>query len=420
MDSDILNLTLLYVEDDADTRKSLSQLFENKVRKLFVAKDGAEALKIFKENNIHLIISDYQMPNMNGNELCSMVKQINPQITFVLLTAYTNTNLLIDAIDTGVDKFLQKPIQAKKLFNILNDIERKILNTFEFEKSNVCLQEAEKIALLSYWDVNLNTQEIEFSLEACELFDFKTQEKNKCYMDFANIVIKEDREKFIDIFINRVFHDEVIDEIIAITNSSGNILYLHIIAKRWESSICGNKHVVGIFQDVTTYEHQKQRLIKENLSDPMLKISNKKNIILELEKLIKLSKRYGHSIGVIFFDIDDFKAINEEHGHLVADDLLFELSQLIQNNIRQSDVFGRWGGDEFILLIGYSSPDSTIELAQKISNRINNFNWKCKVNLTISMGLAFYEQHDDAYKLLNRADKKMLEAKHSGKNRYNY
>ena len=419
MDLQVLNLTLLYVEDDADTRKSLSELFKNKVSKLFVAEDGVEALKIFKENSIHCIISDFQMPRMNGNELCREVKKHNPQVDFILLTAYNDSDLLINAIDAGVDKFLKKPIQAEELFSTLSKISIKYADKFKLEKSTICLQEAEKIALLSYWSININNRIIEFSSEAYRLFGLDPNTPAK-YIDFANIAIEEDRERFIEIFEQRVFQEANINEVIVIKTSLGRQIYLHIVTRKWVSSVCGDKHIVGIFQDVTSYETKKNELIIENLSDPILKISNKKHIIVELERLVKLSKRYDYTIGVIFFDIDNFKAINEKYGHIVADDLLVELSELIKKDIRESDLFGRWGGDEFVLISGYSSAESTILLAEKISKKINSNLWKCKINLTISMGLSFYEESDDSYSLLERADSKMLEAKHSGKNRYHY
>jgi diguanylate cyclase (GGDEF)-like protein len=397
LDKDFLNtLTILYVEDDADTRKSLTELFQNKVNKLYVAKDGDEALEIFKQHTIHFIISDYRMPNMNGTELCAKVKELNFHTCFVLLTAYNDTGLLIDAIDSGVDKFIQKPVDSEKLFNTMSAIEIKIMNKFKLEKSTICLQEAEHIALLSYWEVNIN------------------------YKDILSIVSTEDKVKFIEIFEIRVFQDDKIDEIITINKTNDEKIYIHIIAKRWTSSACGGKHVVGMFQDVSHYELQKIKLIKESQLDTLLNIRNKKYILLELEYLIDSSRRYGHPIGVIFFDIDDFKAINDKYGHLIADDILIELSNLIKCDIRKSDLFGRWGGDEFVIITGHSSQHATIELAQKVTNKTIEHKWLYDISLTVSMGLSFYEDGDDINTLLHRADLKMLEAKKDGKNRYSY
>jgi len=419
MISEFINLTLLYVEDDEDTRKNMLEVLQHKVKNVYVAKDGLEALETFKNNNIHFVISDYQMPKMNGNELCSEIKKISPDTHFVLLTAYNDSELLIKAIDSGVDKFLQKPIKAKKLFTIIDDINAVVLNKYKLEKSTVCLREAEKIALLSYWDINLTNNVMTFSKESKELFQLDTNE-NISYKDFTEKVIEEDRVKFLEIFENRLYTDEYIDEVVTIINNKGKHIYIHLIAKKWKSSICGKKHIIGLFQDVTHYELQKIKLLEESLSDPMLKIANKKLIIKELENSIKSSKRYGHSIGVIFFDIDNFKHINDKYGHLVADDILVELTSIIKTGIRQSDQFGRWGGDEFVLISGYSSPEATIELAQKILDKIKVNNWSNSINLTVSIGISFYEVGDSVKSLISRADTKMYEAKKLGKNRYCY
>jgi len=421
MDKQILNLSMLYVEDDAATREQLSEVFEQKVETLYVAKNGVEALEIFKNNQIHFIISDYYMPLMNGNDLCRAVKEINPLVSFTLLTAFSDTSLLVDAINSGVDKFLQKPVEAKKLFTLMDSVYEKIVSRFKLEKSNVCLQEAEHIARLSYWDVNLKSKQINFSKEALKLFGvFYSSRSDVSYEELLSKVKEDDKEKFIKIFQKRVFEDEKIDETIVIKDNSDKEIYIHLVAKRWKSSACGNQHIVGLFQDVSHYEMERQRLLEENMTDPVLKIANKRHISIELAKLIKTSKRYGHNIGVIFFDIDNFKAINDKHGHLVADELILELSNSIKTDVRQSDLFGRWGGDEFVIVTNYSSQDATIEFAKKIMNKIFKKEWQCKVHLSISIGISFYKIGDDVHTLLDRADNKMLQSKREGKGRFNY
>ena len=421
MNTQLLNITLLYVEDDEDTRVALSEVFKHKVSKLYVAKDAKEALKLFKKHCIHMIISDFQMPEMDGNELCSAIKEINPLVSFVLLTAFNDSKLLIDAIDSGVDRFLQKPVNAKKLFSVIDEMYEKIINRFEMEESTVCIKEAEKIANLSYWSVNLTTGKISFSKEAKELFDLEDKKDGEIdYKTFSNFVKEEDKVKFLEIFEKLIFQENKIDEVISIVGKNNKDLYIHIAAKRWESSACGSKHITGLFQDVSSYELQKKELLKQSQSDPMLKISNKKLLMHELENLIKFSNRYGHPIGVLFFDIDNFKCINDTCGHLVADEILIQLSNLIKDNIRQSDHFGRWGGDEFVIVTGHSSPEATIKLAKKLINKIENYRWIEETALTISIGISFYEAGDNVDTLLNRADEKMFEAKKLGKNRYSY
>ncbi len=421
MKTKLLNISLLYVEDDNDTRVALSEVFKKKVKKLYVAKDGVEALELFKQHNIHIVISDLMMPEMDGNELCSEIKKLNYLVHFILLTAFNDSKLLVNAIDSGVDKFLQKPVNAKKLFSIMDETYEKIIDRFEMEKSTVCVKEAEKIANLSYWHVNLTTKEISFSQEAKTLFNLNNEQDLKVnYKRFSDSVKKEDKAKFLEVFEKLVFEKKEIDEVVSIEGVDNKIFYIHIAAKKWKSSACGSNHITGLFQDVSSYELQKSELLKQSQSDPMLNISNKKFLMYELENLIKLSKRYGHPIGVIFFDIDDFKCINDICGHLVADKILIELSNLVKNSIRQSDYFGRWGGDEFVIVTGYSSPESTIQLARKLLDKIENYKWIEETALTISIGISSYEAGDDVNTLLNRADEKMFEAKKLGKNRYSY
>jgi len=269
--------------------------------------------------------------------------------------------------------------------------------------------------------VDLTTGNSSFSKEAKELFNIVDKKNLEVdYKVFSNFIKGKDKIKFLEIFEKSIYDNNEIDEVISIVDKNNKNLYIHIAAKKWKSSACGSSHIIGLFQDVSSYELQKLELLKQSQSDPMLNIANKKLLAFELENLINLSKRYEYPIGVIFFDIDNFKCINDICGHLVADKILIELSNLVKTNIRQSDHFGRWGGDEFVIVTAYSSSDSTIELSKKLLNKIQHYKWIEEVPLTISIGMSFYKIGDDVNTLLNRADEKMFKSKELGKNRYSY
>ncbi len=196
-----LNISLLYVEDDIATNKQFTELFELKIRNVYSAKDGAEALEIFNANKIDFIISDFKMPKMNGNQLCKEVKKINAKIPFILLTAFDDRDLLIEAIEVGIDKFLKKPVASKKLFQLLDEFYEKEEMKFAVEVSQVCLQYAENIAKLSNWQVNVHTKGITFSQEAKELFHQPLElEKKVTYRDLLQMVIEKDKKIFLDFF----------------------------------------------------------------------------------------------------------------------------------------------------------------------------------------------------------------------------
>ena len=125
MEADISRLkeiTVLYCEDEEYLRDITKGILESFTKKQFICKDGAEGLETFKENQhvIDLIITDVNMPNMNGLEMAKEIKKINPNMPIVVATAFSNSEYLLEAIDLGVDKYVLKPINVKKLLDIMS------------------------------------------------------------------------------------------------------------------------------------------------------------------------------------------------------------------------------------------------------------------------------------------------------------
>ena len=125
MEADVSRLkeiTVLYCEDEEYLRDITKGILESFTKKQFICKDGAEGLKVFKENQdlIDLIITDVNMPNMNGLEMSKEIKKINPNMPIVVATAFSNSEYLLEAIDLGVDKYVLKPINIKKLLDIMS------------------------------------------------------------------------------------------------------------------------------------------------------------------------------------------------------------------------------------------------------------------------------------------------------------
>ena len=110
-------ITILYVEDENDVREFTSKLLTSLLRKVYVAQDGQEGLKIFEENknDIDLIISDINMPKMDGLTMCEAIKKINTEIPLVITSAHNDTNFLRRSIEIGVTTYAMKPIDLYQL-----------------------------------------------------------------------------------------------------------------------------------------------------------------------------------------------------------------------------------------------------------------------------------------------------------------
>ncbi len=116
------NITILYAEDERSLREITLNILKGFTNKQYVAENGLEGLQLFKEHDdeIDLIITDVNMPQMNGLDMIKEIKKINPNIPIIVATAFSNTEYLLEAIDIGVDKYILKPIDMKKLLQVMS------------------------------------------------------------------------------------------------------------------------------------------------------------------------------------------------------------------------------------------------------------------------------------------------------------
>ena len=122
----------------------------------------------------------------------------------------------------------------------------------------------------------------------------------------------------------------------------------------------------------------------------------------------------------ILFDIDNFKEINDTYGHLAGDKVLKQLTAIIKENIRRSDIFARWGGDEFILVIENSTLEKTIKITEHLRQVIAKTIFEEVGHITCSFGISSYQEGDTINKMMKRVDQAMYNAKKGGRNKTCY
>jgi len=116
-------------------------------------------------------------------------------------------------------------------------------------------------------------------------------------------------------------------------------------------------------------------------------------------------------------DIDNFKQINDINGHNIGDEVLIQIVNIMNENIRETDYIGRWGGDEFLIILPQTNLSEAGNIAERIRCSINSRKFPVSNNQTCSFGVACYELGDNRDKLLQRADKALYEAKNNGRNK---
>lgn len=151
--------------------------------------------------------------------------------------------------------------------------------------------------------------------------------------------------------------------------------------------------------------------------DELTKISNRRNINDALSKAIQNATRYETALSLTLFDIDNFKKINDQFGHLTGDKVLSEMVQEIKKIMRATDDFGRWGGEEFLIVLPHETIESAELFCEKIREHIENITFSdSKIQVTCSFGVAELQKGMTAEQLIDQADQALYLAKKSGKN----
>jgi len=114
------NFTILYVEDDLTTQEIIKDILTSSSKEVFIANDGQEGLKLYKEKQPDIVLSDIAMPNMDGLEMSEAIKEINPNQPIALFTAFSESAFLKRAAQLGVATYILKPLNEEQFFNSLN------------------------------------------------------------------------------------------------------------------------------------------------------------------------------------------------------------------------------------------------------------------------------------------------------------
>ena len=165
------------------------------------------------------------------------------------------------------------------------------------------------------------------------------------------------------------------------------------------------------------------KLLHEQMSlmaytDPLTNIYNRLHFGHFLDAEIDRVKRYGGTFSIIFFDLDRFKEVNDEYGHLVGDEVLKRVAEVVEKANRNADIFARYGGEEFIILAPATDIAGARVHAERLRNDIEHHRFSEISNLTCSFGVAEYKPDaDDVTSLFKRADTALYNAKKLGRNR---
>lgn len=418
-------LNILVVDDDTTTRASLKKYLSLTYKNVDCAGNGHEALEKFEaslilQTPINLIVADINMPEMDGIELVSNLRHKGHDVAVIFVTARTDTNYLVDAVELNVNNYLIKPVMLNKLLDKVNlisqDIDlKKSLKTKTKKIENyvklidehlisISIELDGRISYVSTALLNITGYEIH-ELLGIDFFTFISNQNSKELVSKINECLLN----------NENFHDEI-----KINSKHNNIIWLD---SKITSVIDDDFNEIGytmISQDITD-----KKLIEEiSITDGLTGIYNRRHFNELFPKIIRSSKRHNDLVSLIILDIDYFKQYNDNYGHQMGDSVLTKVSKCIKDSLKRADDFCfRLGGEEFGIIFKSDEKDKAVEFANIIKDNIESLeieHIKSDVSayITVSIGLASkyaidIEFNDFFYK---EADDLLYKAKKQGRN----
>ncbi len=415
--SDKLDIAVMYVEDEPATRDMIARMLKREVRELYLAENGSEGFDLFMRHRPEVVVTDIRMPVMNGLDMAEKIKAVDPRTQVVVTSAHGETGFFQKSIEIGIDRYLLKPVDAFKLQDILAEMAKNIRMERALKEQSLLLEEYKRA------------------------------------VDESNIVCKTDKEGLIS-YINDAFcrisgyapgellgkaHDAFLDPEMRqglLTELRQTILSRGIWKGTLEYRTKNQQHYfadvtivplldldgnilefIYVGHDITTLLELSKRLKELSCTDALTRIYNRMAFNDMLQTELNRAQRYKTEMSLIMFDIDHFKRINDTHGHLTGDDVLKAMVALVLREIRNVDIFARWGGEEFMILAPETSPTASHELAERLCAAIAGHPFPLVGRVTASFGVAPLRAGDDGDTLLKRADDALYRAKESGRNR---
>lgn len=178
--------------------------------------------------------------------------------------------------------------------------------------------------------------------------------------------------------------------------------------------------MIGVTRDISNRRDMEREIRRLSVTDKLTQLYNRLKLDETLENELELSGEGKAAFSLILVDIDHFKLVNDTFGHQVGDTVLVEVSNILKNNVRSTDIIGRWGGEEFLIILPETDEKDGRLLAEKLREKIENNNFVTAGKLTASFGVSMYSYDVSPASIVSRADEALYLAKKNGRNRVEF
>jgi len=437
---------LIVIVDDAEENLILlKRILSKGGYQVEVTGDSSQVLEICKTMQPSLVLLDIQMPGMDGFEVCRQLKDepLTKSIPVIFISAMDSTADRLRGFEAGAVDYILKPIEFDETLARI----RSQLTIFGLQKKleSVNNELDQRVVELTYSQDQLHERENKLSafIKALPNITFVHDEEGR-YLEIysnetENIVadVEDMIGKKISDFIPADVAEMKLDAIKSVIKTGQTKVIEYQIPvqggkKLWfEGRIVAmgdaqeeKGKVICVTTEITERIELYQKIQSLSTMDPTLNCFNRRNFLELAEQEIARASRYHHPLSLMILDVDHFKEINDSSGHLYGDQVLKQIVDVFTKTIRKTDILGRYGGDEFVILFPETNMRGAVEIAERLRQNVEQITMTGKnetKKITISGGLACLEpmgiNNMKLKDIMDEADKALYQAKAEGRNR---
>ncbi|AWC37615.1 GGDEF domain-containing protein [Bacillus cytotoxicus] len=401
-----LRLNVLYIEEGCKHQHAIESVHP---KCMFIASSFAEGERLFERVQPQVVII-----YVSDSIQVEHIKRIyDSQIAFIVIWDQPVTAKFVDMLKIGIRNMVLPPVTPQA---VLEEVNRGLY----------------QLSLLQQLGLQQELLQMMFDFQNDLLFIVEDDEIIDCNTNFLHffgyenlMAYRENHIVFAEHFIQEhgyyaTNHDITwLDDSllqarkIKMYNDKGEAFVFLLRAAALPEDV--SRFIVKC-TDITELDELYQEQERLATIDTLTEIYNRLKFQQILEEVWKSAQRNRQKIALIFFDIDDFKKVNDTYGHDFGDLALIQLVELVKTKIDSKYTFARWGGEEFVILVTDTTEKEAFQVAESLRFFIETKQFSSISKLTASFGVALYEQGITKEELIQRADIALYEAKQNGKN----
>jgi diguanylate cyclase (GGDEF)-like protein len=448
---------ILVVDDDRLIREMTRDVLVEDGLQVSVVASGGEAMaQIGDQGPFDVVVTDLSMREMDGLELLERIKRASPGTDVIIFTAYASLESALEALRLGASDYLRKPAKPQEiLYSVKRTmLRRRIVEENEtlrgclhaMESSRVltsCLETADVLPL----SLDLQLRLLQRTRAVGRLVGVAPRHPEELYVrGFSDEAASTIRER---IQQGKIFDPAALDlagssavlepgeELTSLGIRDAEVLALPL---RLDDRIVGALWILSDGKLFRPDEVRRAELLiaqsevslvnaerflqarEKAFVDDVTDLYNARYLMSSLDREVSRAERQNLDLSVVFLDLDRFKRVNDEYGHLVGSQVLRELGALLESSVRSIDTVARYGGDEFTLVLVDTGLEGAMQVAERIRHTVEATSFGAgrglDLRLTASLGVAAFPAHGVTREsLLDGSDKAMYRGKSLGRNR---